>query len=170
MNVSEVEYCHGAVLNRIIHKSNEPFSFETYPTKSNCSYIFNNKIGLYIKYSKKRMSPWTFSFHKTHQDEIEEMKQKLGDVFVVFVCGSDGIVGLSHEQLKEILDENHDAAEWVRMARTRNTKYSVSGSDGKMKLKMGKQEFPKNLLDKINRIKTKEECVFQSIFSGRIME
>lgn len=170
MNVSELENHHGAVFARIIHQSTEPFSFELYPTKSNSSYVFNNKVGLYIKHSKKRMSPWTFSFAKQHQDEIREMKERLGYVFTVFVCGTDGIVGLNYDELKQILDENHKEVEWVRISRTRNTKYSVSGSDGALKLKVGKQDFTKKLFDRVSEISddpSGKAGFFKSIFSGK---
>jgi hypothetical protein len=123
---------------------------------------------LYIKYSKKRLSPWTFSFNKGHQDEIKEMRDKLGAVFTVLVCGSDGIIGLDYSTLKEILDENHNDVEWIRVARTRNTKYTVTGSNGALRLKVGKQDFPKNLFESTEEIKKTQNYrgFFQSIFSS----
>jgi len=173
MSISDTESHHGAVLARIVHQSDEPFSFEVYPTKSNSSYVFNNKIGLYIKYSKKRLSPWRFSFQKAHQDEILEMKEKLGNVYTVFVCGKDGVVGLDYRQLKQVLDEQYDEVEWVSISRTRNTKYSIAGSNGKLRLKIGKQDFPKKLFEEIRTIKGRTENksgFFRSIFSGKTME
>ena len=141
----DFELHHGAVLARLIH-GDTPVSLTLYPTPSNSSYVINGHIGLYIKYSTKRMTPWNFSFAKAHQDEIKKMKEELGEVFVVLVCESDGLVTLSYEELKKVLDENHEETEWIRVARRPREKYSVSGTDGKLKCKIGENEFPRKIL------------------------
>ena len=98
--IKEFEFFHGLVFARILHGSQRPISIETYPTSSNSSYIVNGNVGLYIKYSSKRMTPWRFSFKKEHQDEMTSMQEKLKDVFLVLVCNDDGIVCLSYDELK----------------------------------------------------------------------
>ncbi len=100
-----------------------------------------------MKYSSKRMSPWGFSFLKSHQDEILEIKKAIGEVFLLLVCHDDGIVALNFDKLKIILDEVHDQVEWIRVSRRPREKYSVSGSDGKLKFKIGGNEFPKKIFN-----------------------
>ncbi len=144
--IKEFEFYHGAVLSRLTH-ANKPISLKLYPTSSNSSYVINDKIGVFIKYSSKRMSPWSFSFRMEHQDEILKIKESLGKVFLLLVCHDDGIVALSFDELKFILDEKHDEVEWIRISRRPREKYSVKGSDGKLKFKIGGNEFPSKVID-----------------------
>ncbi|MCF7887764.1 MAG: hypothetical protein K9L76_00645 [Candidatus Omnitrophica bacterium] len=145
--IKEFEKYHGAVFTRLLHGISETVTIDTYPTKSHASYVVNKKIGLYIKHSTNRMTPWVFTFKKIHQDEIIEIKNKLGEIYIVFVCHDDGIVCLSFDEFKKVLDHNHEDIEWVRIARNPRQKYSVSGKDGKLRFKIGENEFPKKLFD-----------------------
>jgi hypothetical protein len=143
--LKEFEFFHGVVLARILHGSKSLVRIKNYSSTSNSSYIVNDNIGLYIKYSTKRMSPWRFSFLKSHQDEIQEMKDILRQVFVVFVCNDDGIVCLNFEELKEVLDNRHELIEWISVSRGPKEKYEIKGSDGKLRLKIGNSDFPQKI-------------------------
>ena len=143
--IKEFEFYHGLVFSRIIHTYNGQIEIKPYPTQSNSSYILNDKVGLYIKYSTKRMTPWHFSFRQQHQEEIQEMQAKLSSVFVLLVCNDDGIVCINDKELKQVLDENFLPVESIRIGRKPREKYSVSGTDGKLKLKIGESDFPKKL-------------------------
>lgn len=138
---------HGAVFSRLLHECDYELSLKAFPTKSNSSYVLNKNIGLYIKYSTKRMSPWSFSFKKEHQDEIQLMKDSLEEVYTILVCRDDGIVCLSFDELKKVLDYKHENIEWIRIARGRREKYAVAGKDGKLKCKIGDNEFPTKLFE-----------------------
>lgn len=140
--IKEFEFFHGLVFARILHGSERPISIETYPTPSNSSYIVNGNVGLYVKYSSKRMTPWRFSFKKEHQDEMAEMQEKLKDLFLVLVCNDDGIVCLSYDEVKKLLDENHAPVEWISAARNPRQMYQIKGSDGALDFKIGANEFP----------------------------
>lgn len=140
--IKEFEFFHGLVFARILHGSDRPISIETYPTPSNSSYIVNGNVGLYVKYSSKRMTPWRFSFKKEHQDELAEMHGKLKDVFLVLVCNDDGVVCLSYEEVKQLLDDDHGATEWISAKRNPRQMYEVKGSDGELDFKIGANEFP----------------------------
>jgi hypothetical protein len=140
--IREFERYHGIVFSRLFHSIKGKVSIEIYPSKYNSSYILNEQIGLYIKHSKKRLSPWRFSFLKEHQDEIYQMRKLLKNVFIVLVCHNDGLVVLSYDELKLILDEEYERIEWVSVKRRRREEYSVSGSDGKLKFKIAESDFP----------------------------
>lgn len=143
--IKEFEFYHGVVFTKLIHGSKNNISIKSYPSNSNASYILNEQIGIYIKHSAKRLTPWRFSFQKEHQNEILDMKKTLGKIFIVLVCGEDGIVTLSYEELKKILDDNHGDIEWISAARNRNQEYSINGSDGGLGRKVGKSDFPKKI-------------------------
>jgi len=89
----------------------------------------------------------SFSFNQSHQDEILEIKNRIGEVFLLLVCFDDGIVTLNFDELKIILDEIHQKVEWVRVSRNPREKYSVKGSDGKLKFKIGGNEFPRKIFN-----------------------
>lgn len=150
--VREFEFYHGAALARLIH-GNKSISIEQYAAgTSNASYVINGRLGFYIKHSTSRLSPWVFTFLRSHQDEVQEMQDSLGNVFVVLVCGDDGMVCLSYDELKLALDHNHGDAEWIKAARRKREKYAISGSDGKLKTKVGESEFPAKIFARLESL------------------
>lgn len=154
--LKEFEFYHGVILSRLVHGS-DPVRINTYPTDSNASYVLNSAVGLYIKHSTKRMTPWRFSFQKKHQNEILEMKEKFNEVFLILVCGDDGIVTLGYKELKKILDEQHEEVEWIAVSRRPREKYTVKGSNGKLKYKIGENEFPNKILKKLPKLDDKKK-------------
>ena len=153
--LKEFEFYHGVVLSRLVHGS-VPIQINTYPTDSNASYVLDNSTGLYIKHSTKRMTPWRFSFQKKHQNEIYEMRKKFSEIFLILVCGDDGIVTLSYKELKKILDEQHDEVEWIAVSRRSREKYTVTGSNGKLKYKIGENEFPNKIIKSLSEPNSKK--------------
>ena len=141
----EVEKYHGSILLKIIRSSKSPISFIK---EGDSSYIINEKFAVYIKYSKKQVSPWTFIFRKDNQDEISSLNKKYDATFICLVCHNDGIVCLKFEELKFMLDYNHED-EWVKVSRGSGKRYSIHGSDGKLKKKKGNKEFPEIILEMI---------------------
>jgi len=140
--IREFELYHGAALSRLIH-AQDNLVIERYPgLGGNAAYVINKRVGLYVKHSTNRMSPWTFTFLQNHQDEIFEMKSVLENVFVAMVCNDDGIVCLDYSELKNVLDDDHSLAEWIRISRRPREKYTVTGSDGKLRTKIGENEYP----------------------------
>ena len=146
--IKDISLYQGAVFSELIRKSKNPLSIESYAINS---YVLNSKIGLHIKYSSKRISPWVFNFHKEHQDEILDLKKGYVEVFISLVCNNDGIVLLSFDELKKLLDENHQDNEAIRISRRHNEKYRISGSDSEDKIRIGQAEFPKKILYSIEK-------------------
>ncbi len=77
--IKEFEFFHGLVFARIIHRGQRPVVIKPYLSESNSSYIVDDKIGIYIKYSSKRMTPWRFTFIKAHQAEIDRLNATAGE-------------------------------------------------------------------------------------------
>jgi hypothetical protein len=143
--IKEFEFYHGTVFTKLLHGGGLACTISRYPTPDNAAYVVDHRVGIYIKYSTKRMSPWRFSFQRRHQEEIQEMKYNLGNVFLLLVCNDDGIVTLSFDELKRILDETHEEVEWISVARNKRQMYSVAGSDGRLGFKIGKDDFPSKI-------------------------
>lgn len=150
MIINYFKLYHGAALHYIID-SGERVTINNYKGGSNSSYVLNDSIGLYIKYSNKRLSPWQFSFAKEHQDEILEMKDSYQEVFILLVCGRDGIVCLSFKELKVLLDDNHKEIETISVRRPQGKMYKVVGTDGKLNYKISRSDFPEKVLQSIGK-------------------
>ena len=145
--IDEYQKYHGVVFSTLMEASEKLITFESLKGYyENSAYAVNNKIGLYIKYSTKRLSPWKFSFQQKHQDTILELKKHYDNLVLALVCGDDGIVGLSFDQLKQVLDENHEPIEWISIKRPKRANYRVAGSDGKLELTITRDNLIKQVL------------------------
>ena len=138
----EFEFYHGVALCRIIHNSTHT-TIKLYSEKSNSSYIVNDQIGIFVKYSTKRMSPWQFTFEKKHCDELFGMMNNLRAVFLVLVCWDDGIVCLNSKECESLLDKALDKPQSLSVSRRPREKYRVdSGRNEKLKYKIADNQFP----------------------------
>jgi len=108
--------------------------------------VLDEQVALYMKYSSNRLSPWSFSFNAEHQREIATLTARWSAVFVALICGSDGIACLSQDELRRVLDDDFRPVEWIRVARRKREKYSITGSDGRQIFKVGDSEFPTKVL------------------------
>ena len=139
--ISEFEFFHGAVLARMLHATHQEISITPYSESDNAAYVINRGIGIYIKYSTKRMSPWRFSFHKRHHEMIAHMQQDIGSVFIVLVCNEDGAVVLTFDEFSEVAKNGEGPAEWLSAARNRRQMYLVKGPEGRLAFKVGKDDY-----------------------------
>lgn len=138
------EFFHGAAMIKIIHSG----YFKTVQNfgKSNSCYLVDEKIGVYIKHTQKRISPWPFTFEEEHVKELDELNELLGNAFIVLVCNDDGVCCLNWKEFCTIISvDSNNYPKWVKATRRKNEKYSVSGSDGELKYKIGNIDFPDKL-------------------------
>lgn len=172
MTLKIEETLHGAVILEIltaISKKKKDYSYKLFNGRSSSSYylhfynsskkstlnFFNKeskpdkKIGIFIKISRKRISPWRYTFKREHQEEVEEMKLSADDTYVALVSGMDGIALLTYSNLKKLLDYNYEETEWLSVSRKFNEYYRVDGNDGKKKLNIPKSNFPSKILKKL---------------------
>jgi len=156
--IKEYEFYHGVVFTKLIHGIDEISCVRAYNKTNNAAYVLNEGVGLYIKHSSKRMSPWNFSFLKSHQDELLEMTATLKEVFLILVCGEDGVVTLGFNDIKKILNEVHGNIEWISASRPPRKEYTVKGSDGSLGRKVGKNDFPKKIIEAIKRMKGADDA------------
>lgn len=136
--IREVELYHGVAILRLVRGAPEPIGVSHL---GRSKYLLDDGTGLYVKYSTKRLTPWSFSFSAEQQRDIASLREECGRIFVVLVCGQDGVACLSDAELSRVLDEDHKD-EWVKAARKRNEKYSITGSDERRVFKVGDNEYP----------------------------
>jgi len=166
MSINQEEKLHGVAILRLLEEISIKFPearFSLGHGTSRSSYVIKGRLlrerrhllisskqvsvefsaGLFIKTSRKRVSPWRYNFLIEHQDEVLEMKKLYGEVFLIFVNGDDGIACIEFERLKQILDDNHEEQEWVSISRKLNEAYRISGNDGKLEKPLPINSFPK---------------------------
>jgi len=112
-------------------------------------YILDERVPIFIKYSTSRHSPWSFNFHRRHQLRQQSLHDHLGECIMAFVCGRDGIAALSHEDFRNVLDNNFEAQESVTVRRRLNEMYQIRGRDGTLERKVGRNSLAE-LLKKIH--------------------
>ena len=149
--IRQVEYFYGAAIARLCRESPPTgLSIRMYG-EGRSAYVIEEEVGLYIKYSTNRMSPWTFSFQVEHQDEIATLRSEFTDVFVALICGFDGIACLTGAEYQRVLDDDPKPGEWIKAARMPREKYSITGSDDRTVHKIGDNEFPAKLFNALSK-------------------
>lgn len=161
MSINNSEKYYGVVVLRILKALGEAIPTTTFSVKTGQSLssfaihgispktIGKGKIcsiGLFIKISNKRVTPWSYSFDKVHQDEIAQLKKTHDQVFIAFVAADDGIACIDFEQLKELLDSRHEEQEWVRVSRKLHKTYRIKGNDGSLERPLPRNSFPMNIV------------------------
>ena len=162
MSINNSEKYYGVVLLRLLKKLGEAipdtnFSLKTGESLSSFAIYgvspktfgkgLKSSIGLFIKISNSRRTPWGYSFDKSHQDEIAHLKDTHDEVFIAFVAGDDGIACIDFEQLKELLDSTYEEQEWVRVSRKLRQNYRIKGNDGSMERPLPRSSYPMNIVN-----------------------
>ncbi len=137
-------FFYGSALVRLIH------DYRTHGVKlyngNNC-YLINEQSCVYMKHSTKRISPWQFTFLPEHMVEIANLYNQKNNLFVVLICNDDGICCLSFDELAQVIFfGNIGQSKFIRVSRSPREKYTVTGSDGKLKHKIGDSEFSNKVL------------------------
>ena len=133
-------FFHGSALVRLI-QDHRTHGIERY--KGNHCYLVNEKSCIYLKHSAKRISPWQFTFLPEHLSEIADIQNEIKALFVVLICNDDGICCLDYQEVAQlILVGNMDQTKSIRVSRSTREKYAVSRTDGKLKYKIGNNDFP----------------------------
>ena len=71
-------------------------------------------------------------------------------IFVVLVCGEDGIACLSKAEYSALLDDEFEPVEWIKAQRMAREKYTLSGSDSSKPFKVGDNEYPLKIYSALN--------------------
>ena len=111
MKIHDDHLYHGAALTQIAEHSQFTAinAFKDGKKISRSSFLINNDIGVYLKYSSKptgRFKEYIFTFLKSHLTEIEEIEKRSKKAFVALVCVKDREICLvSRKELSELIEE-----------------------------------------------------------------
>src|SRR5579871_1330863 len=135
--LDEYEFYQGAVLRQLVVDANYSVSFRPFLREGRITaFVMNGRVGVYIKHSTKRMSPWRFTFTIEQAADLLDLEHKFPDSFVVFVCGTDGLVALSFVDLHTIVSFQESENAWVSVSRPPRTQYELAGNRGELKCKV----------------------------------
>lgn len=134
--IAEYKLYHGAALAELVHELQTPVAIdELNETGRLSSYILNDSIGLQIKHSTQRLTPWAFTFTRYNISELLALRAKFDNVFVIFVCETQGMVCLTIEEILEVSEVGQSDQVWIRIERRRGKWFRVHGSEGELAAK-----------------------------------
>jgi hypothetical protein len=136
--INEFKAYHGSAFAEIIDDSTVPITLFRPDLSNNAIYVLNESIGLYVKHSVKRISPWRFTFHKEHVEELRKLLSDFDLVFLVLICGRDSIAVIDAEEIGSLLPISKPESSWVSVQTAHNTMLTVEGSVGNLKQKIRK--------------------------------
>ncbi len=145
----EFEKYHAVVLRSLVTEipSGVHISVNDAHGTINCFQV-NQKIGLMIKHSAKRMPPYVFTFTEDNLTELELLVEDSEITFVALVCGWDGFLTLSKDEIEEIANKKSSKDSLsIQVERRKRGMYAVGG---RTKLKRSKpQGFSKEFIQAI---------------------
>lgn len=139
----EYEFYQGVVLRQLVVQSDFSIMLRPFEKQGRINaFVVNSKIGVFIKHSGKRMSPWRFTFTIEQAADLLDLTTAYSSSFVAFVCNDDGIVTLDVSTLYEIVSFQESENAWVRIDRPRRAQYGVSGNRAELSYKVPNGIFP----------------------------
>jgi hypothetical protein len=139
--LDEYEFYQGAVLRQLVvgNDVSLTLSFRPFLREGRITaFVMNGRIGLYIKHSSKRMSPWRFSFTIEQAADLLNLEARFPDSFVVFVCETDGLVTLPFSELQDIVDFHQTDNAWVSVSRPPRAQYAIAGNKDELDRKVAR--------------------------------
>jgi hypothetical protein len=126
--IPEVDRYQGVVFRQILLATNAPVRIGVADLCGRVDTFSIEDAAFQIKHSSKRLSPWQFTYTAENLAELKSLNESFRPVWVFLVCGIDGVVGLSFEELTSMAELGECGAAWVRVKRSRHSMYRVSGA------------------------------------------
>jgi len=139
--LDDYEFYQGVVLRQLAVENDYSLSasFRPFVREGRINaFVMNGRVGVYIKHSSKRMSPWRFTFTIEQAADLLDLEHKFPDSFMVFVCGTDGLVTLSFADLHSIVSFQESENAWVSISRPPRTQYELAGNRGDLQYKVSR--------------------------------
>jgi hypothetical protein len=135
----DYEFYQGAVLRQLVVGSDISLSFRPFVREGRiAAFVMNGRVGIYVKHSSKRMSPWRFTFTIEQAADLLDLEARYPDSFLVFVCESDGVVALSFAELHSLVDFTQSDNAWVTISRPPRAQYHITGNRGELDRKVSR--------------------------------
>ncbi len=128
--IAELDRYHGVVLRQLLVTHGHRVCVGVVNLSGRVDAFCIEGAAFQIKHSSKRLSPWRFTYMPENLGELAELRRVFDPVWAILVCGEDGVVGLSLDELNSIVQVGEGGAAWVRVSRSRNSMYRVGGALG----------------------------------------
>lgn len=136
---------HGVALARLVAEAGQEVTIQALKDRSHCAYAVND-LAIFVKYSTSRLSPWRFAFSDDQRAELEEMAGEYPAVWIVLVCGHEGVLTIPWlDVLTDLLRENDENAFSLQASRKRGERFRLSGIRD-APLLISENDFPSRLL------------------------
>lgn len=127
--LDEYEFYQGVVLRQLVVIADSSITIRPFLREGRINaFVLNGRIGVYIKHSSKRMTPWRFTFNIDQAADLLDLEQRYPITFVVFVCETDGLVALDIAAVHEIVSFEQSDNAWLRIERPPRAQYDVGGN------------------------------------------
>jgi hypothetical protein len=137
--LDDYEFYQGAVLRQLVVSSDLSLLFRPFLREGRiAAFVVNGRLGIYVKHSSKRMSPWRFTFTIEQAADLLDLEAKYPESFLVFVCESDGLVTLSFAELHDLVDFTQSDNAWVSISRPPRAQYHLAGNRGELDRKVSR--------------------------------
>lgn len=131
--IGEFERYHGAAIRELIVGFDGDINITSADDAGRKnSFRINAAQGIHIKHSAKRLPPWQFTYLDENISEIERLAGSCDGVWLIHVCGQDGVVAFSLDEFWLINPRSTATTSFVRVDRDRNKMYRVNGGGGKL--------------------------------------
>lgn len=171
MSISLTNMLHGATILMLLEsleKYEKINSYKLYSKESKSSYILsisinNNKlikVGLYLKHSTNRISPWRFSFKDYQQKEINALSNECDTIFVLLITNQEGVAVVNQKVLPKLFNETIEDSEWISVSRKIRQNFRVSSKDGVEKMIIPKNSFPIQITEFLDELTSKPRKIF----------
>ena len=138
--INEFKSYHGSAFADLIDESLVPIELFRPNLLNNSYYVLNGDIGFYVKHSTKRLTPWRFTFHTDHVQELSKIMEQHDQCFLVLICGRDSIAVIEKAEILKLLPISSPALSWVSVQTSHNTSLTIEGSSGSLKRKLKKSK------------------------------
>ena len=128
--IPELDRYHGVVLRQLLLGHGGVLQLGVADLAGRVDVFSLNRAAFQIKHSSKRLSPWPFTYLPENLTELAKLQDSYDPVWVFLVCGVDGVVGLSYQEVVSLVDASSAVAGSLRVSRSRNAMYRVHGSLG----------------------------------------
>lgn len=153
--ISDTARLHGSFLILLLDHVDREISIEKLTSVGAGYYLLGGRVPVYLKHSTKRKGPWTFNFFRSHQEAQKQLFMQYGECFTCMICGRDGVVGLSMDELRTVLDEHFEEQESITVRRRLKTMYQIKGRDGVLERRVSRQ----SVFEKLSSAIKSEETV-----------
>lgn len=130
--IADFDRHHGIVLRQLLIACGKQVRVGAIEMTGRAEAFSIEHAAFYVKHSTKRLSPWHFTFTAENLADLSNLKRDYSPVWGFFVCGQDGVVGLSFDELMSIASIGDGRTAWLRVSRSRKSMYRVSGSLGEL--------------------------------------